>query len=175
MTSAGTASNTGGVSNIQNVHGGNHNNTLKGNSQGNILIGGLGTNTITGGSGMSILILNKGSGTVTGGSSAGDILIGDYTNYDTMTAANEKALMGILAEWQSADSYATRFHDINTGSGGGLNGTAKLNWALTVKDDAAPDAAFTLTAHTTSGLDWFFADTNDTEANFTTGDHLNNA
>jgi hypothetical protein len=172
--SAGTASNTGGVSNIQNVHGGNHGNTLKGNSQGNILIGGLGTNTITGGSGMSILILNKGSGTVTGGSSAGDILIGDSTNYDTMTAANEKALMGILAEWQSADSYATRFHDINTGSGGGLNGTAKLNWALTVKDDAAPDAAVTLTAKTTSGLDWFFADTNDTKNNFTAGDHLDN-
>jgi hypothetical protein len=172
--SAGTASNTGGVSNIQNVHGGNHGNTLKGNSQGNILNGGSGSNTITGGSGLSILILNKGSGTVTGGSSAGDILIGDSTNYDTMTAANEKALMGILAEWQSADSYATRFHDINTGTGGGLNGIAKLNWGVTVKDDAAPDAAVTLAGKTTSGLDWFFADINDTKNNFTAGDHLDN-
>jgi hypothetical protein len=91
-----------------------------------------------------------------------------------MTSTHEKALMSILAEWQSADTYATRFHDINTGTGGGLNGTNKLNWVTTVKDDAAPDAAFTLTAHTTSGLDWFFADTNDTEANFTSGDHVNN-
>jgi hypothetical protein len=172
----GSATNVaGGVSGIQNVHGGNHGNTLTGDSQGNILIGGSGANTITGGSGMSILIADKGTGGVTGGSSAGDILIGDYTTYDGMTAVNEKALMGILAEWQSADTYATRFHDINTGSGGGLNGPAKLNWALTVKDDAAPDAAVTLTAHTTSGLDWFFADTNDTKNNFTTGDHLNNS
>jgi hypothetical protein len=83
--------------------------------------------------------------------------------------------MGILAEWQSGDSYATRFHDINTGTGGGLNGTAKLNWGTTVRDDPSPDGPVTLTAATMSGLDWFFADTtNDFGNNFTSGDHVNN-
>lgn len=112
------------VSNIQDVHGGNGGNTLTGNSQGNILIGGTGADTITGGTGLSLLIGDKGADHINGGS-GGDILIGDYTTYDTMTTANQNALMAILVEWQSADSYATRFHDINTGTGGGLNGTAK--------------------------------------------------
>ena len=98
------------------------NDTLIGGG-GNILVGGCGTNTITGGSGMSLLIADKGSGTLQGGSTSGDILIADYTTYDAMTATNEKNLMGILAEWQSTDSYLTRFTDINTGTGG-LNGPA---------------------------------------------------
>jgi hypothetical protein len=165
----------GAVTNIQNVHGGNHGNTLTGNGQGNILIGGSGSNTITGGSGMSILIADKGPSTITGGSSGGDILIGDYTTYDAMTTANELALMSILAEWQSADSYAVRFHDINTGTGGGLNGTAKLNWGTTVKDDGTPDAPVTLTAAPSAqALDWFFLDTNDTKVNYEAGEHVNN-
>ncbi len=166
----------GSVSNIQNVHGGNAGNTLTGDAQGNILIGGLGGGAITGGTGRSLLIADKGSAHITGGSSTGgDILIGDYTTYDTMTTAHELALASILAEWQSADSYATRFHDINTGTGGGLNGANKLNWGTTVKDDATPDAAFTLTAApSASALDWFFLDSNDTKVNFETGEHVNN-
>jgi hypothetical protein len=76
---------------------------------------------------------DKGPNTITGGSSGGDNLIGDYTTYDAMTTVNELALMSILAEWQSADSYAVRFHDINTGTGGGQGGTAKLNWGTTAR------------------------------------------
>jgi hypothetical protein len=172
----GNATNTGGVSGIQNVHGGNHGNTLTGDGQGNILIGGSGTNTIHGGSGMSILIADKGVSTITGDSTGGDILIGDYATYDSMTTAHELALMSILAEWQSADSYATRFHDIDTGTGGGLNGIAKLNWGTTVKDDPLPDSPYTLTAanHGGAALDWFFLDTNDTMANYEAGEHVNN-
>jgi nicotinamidase-related amidase len=49
-------------------------------------------------------------------------------------------LSSILAEWQSADSYATRFQDIDTGAGGGLNGTFKLNFGTTVKDDGSIDS-----------------------------------
>jgi hypothetical protein len=165
----------GHVKNIQNVHGGNGGNTLTGDSQGNILIGGSGANTLTGGSGRSILIADKGPSHITGGSSDGDILIGDYTAYDSMTTAHELALMSILAEWQSADSYAVRFHDINTGTGGGLNGTNKLNWGTTVKDDPAPDAPVTLTASSSAlALDWFFLDSNDTKVNYEAGEHVNN-
>jgi hypothetical protein len=161
----------GGVSNIQNVHGGNGGNTLTGDSQGNILIGGSGSDRITGGSGASLLIGDAGADTLSGGS-GGDILIGDATSFDTMTPSNEQALMAILAEWQSADSYATRFFDINTGSGGGLNGTAKLNFGTTVIDDGAAD---TVTAAATSAaLDWFFRGTGDVLRNVEPGEHINN-
>jgi len=156
------------------VHGGNGGNSLTGDSQGNILIGGSGADTITGGSGASLLIGDLGSDTIIGGS-GGDILIGGSTSFDTMTANNEKALMGILAEWQALASYDTRFHDINTGTGGGLNGTAKLNvgkLGATVQEDGAAD---TLTAAPTSAaLDWFFQGAGDVLQNLEPGEHINN-
>jgi hypothetical protein len=168
----GSASGVAGtVTNIQNVHGGNGGNTLTGNALGNVLIGGAGADTITGGSGLSLLIGDKGGDNLFGGS-GGDILIGDSTTYDTMSTANQKALMAILAEWQSGHSYDTRFHDINTGTGGGLNGTAKLKYASTVKDDSAAD---TVTAAASSlALDWFFQGLGDTLANVEPGEHINN-
>jgi hypothetical protein len=161
----------GRVANIQNVHGGNAGNLLTGNAQGNILIGGPGPDTIAGGSGASLLIGDRGADRVTGGS-GGDILIGNTISLDAMTAANETALMGILAEWQSADDYATRFTDINTGTGGGLNGTAKLNAGTTIQDDAAADTV-TATA-SDQALDWFFQGAGDTLVNVEPGEHINN-
>jgi hypothetical protein len=165
----------GAVTNIQDVHGGNGGNTLIGDAQGNILIGGSGADTITGGTGLSLLIGDGGSDTVTGGSggsaSGGDILIGGYTIYDTMTTANETALMAILAEWQSTDSYATRFSKINNGLPGGY----ALRYGTTVKDDGQVN---TLTAAASSGstplVDWFFASNLDILVNFETGEHKNN-
>jgi hypothetical protein len=169
----------GSVTGIQDVHGGNGGNTLTGNSQGNILIGGTGTNTIHGGSGRSILIADAGASTITGGSAAsasgGDILIAGTTSYDTMTAAHEASLMSVLAEWQSADPPATRFSDINTGTGGGLNGSNKLNWGTTVLDNGK---ANTLTAPPGAvAVDWFFANeaAGHTKVNNRKpGDHTNN-
>jgi hypothetical protein len=161
----------GRVTNIQNVHGGNGGNLLTGNAQGNILIGGTGNDTLVGGTGPSILIGGKGADNITGGS-GNDILIGDYTAYDAMSTANENALMSILAEWQSSDSYETRFQDINTGTGGGLNGTAKLKYGTTVKNDSAADS---ITAtDVVAGLDWFFSSAGDTINNFEAGEHKNN-
>jgi hypothetical protein len=170
---------TGKVARIQNVHGGNGGNTLTGGAPStfptvvpnNILIGGSGADTLIGGARPSLLIGDKGADSVTGGS-GGDILIGDFTSFDTMTAANITALMGILAEWVSTDSYATRFADINTGLGGGLNGTAKLSFGTTVLDDNAADTV-TATPSTTL-LDWFFRGTGDTLQNVEPGEHINN-
>jgi hypothetical protein len=170
---------TGSVRNIQDVHGSNFGNKLTGNAQGNILIGGSGTNTITGGSGRSLLIADMGPSTITGGSGGsaggGDILIGGSTTYDAMTAANEQALMSILAEWQSADAYLTRFAEINTGGGGGRNGNNKLNWGTTVLDNGK---ANTLTAQAgTAAVDWFFANEaagHTRVLNRRTGEHTNN-
>lgn len=163
---------TGKVVNIQNVHGGNGLNSLTGNSHGNILIGGTSNDTLIGGSGRSILIGDAGSDTVRGGSGS-DILIGDRTALDAMTTSNQKALMAILAEWQSADSYATRFADINTGTGGGLNGTAKLNFGTTVLDDGSADTVRALASNL--ALNWFFEGVGDVLQYLHNGEHVNNS
>jgi hypothetical protein len=106
----------------------------------------------------------------------GDILIGGYTSYDNDTNAHMTALMALLAEWQSTDSYDTRFTAINSGTG--IPGGYKLNYGATVK------SAFmsgTLTAAAGAGnpaVDWFFGDfsgsNSDTVFNYETGAHENN-
>jgi hypothetical protein len=161
----------GMVANIQNVHGGDGGSTLTGNAEGNILIGGAGADTLIGGSGASILIGDTGVDSVTGGS-GGDILIGDSTSFDAMTTSNEQALMAILAEWQSVDSYATRFTDIDTGTGGGLNGTFSLNFGTTVNDDGSAETV--TAAPSAQALDWFFQGAGDTLQNVEPGEHINN-
>jgi hypothetical protein len=161
----------GQVAHIQNVHGGNGGDTLAGNSQGNILIGGTGSDKLIGGSGRSILIGDAGSDTVTGGSGS-DILMGDGTTLDAMTTSNQQALMAVLAEWQSSDSYATRFTDIDTGTGSGLNGTAKLNFGTTVLDDGSADTVTGLLS--SQALNWFFQGAGDVLQNRQNGEHVNN-
>jgi hypothetical protein len=137
----------GGVSNIQDVIGSAGNDTLTGNSLGNILIGGAGTNVLTGGSGRNLLIGGKGTSTIVGGA-ADDILIAGTTTFDN----NTNALMSILQEWQRTDKdYAQRIADLR--NGGGFNGSNKLILGSTVLDN---DGASKLTGG--GGLDWFFAD-----------------
>jgi hypothetical protein len=133
--------------NIQNAVGGAGNDTLVGNSLGNILIGGAGNDILTGGSGRSVLIGDGGSDTITDGSGS-DILISGTTIYDT----NHMVLMDILAEWQRTDeNYTQRVADLK--KGGGLNGSHKLLWGSTVKDDGTQDVL----NGAVGGLDWFFA------------------
>jgi Ca2+-binding RTX toxin-like protein len=166
---AGTATGVGGnLSNIQDVLGGNNGNNLTGDAQGNILVGGNGNDTILGGSGRSLLIGGKGADQVTGGS-GGDILIGGYTTYDQ--AHNEAALMSILAEWQSGDSYATRIADLKTG--GGLNGTNVLVLGTTVKDDGAFNTLTGGAPVIPGDLDWFFQGIHDSILNKENGEQVN--
>jgi hypothetical protein len=158
---------TGTVHNIQNVFGGNFGNTLIGDAQGNILIGGAGPNTILGGSGASLLIGGKGNDNVTGGS-GGDILIGGFTIYDQ--AHNEAALMSILAEWQSPNSYLTRVNQLTFG--GGINGPNVLRLGTTVFDGSGTDS-LTGGSHIVGALDWFFAGVGATIHNYETGERIN--
>jgi hypothetical protein len=135
----------GGVSKIQNVIGSAGNDTLTGNSLGNILIGGAGTNIITGGSGRNLLIGGKGTSTLVGGA-GDDILIAGTTTFDH----NIAALMSILEEWQRADkNYADRITDLR--NGGGFNGSNRLIFGTTVLDNDGPSK---MTGG--PGLDWFF-------------------
>jgi hypothetical protein len=158
----------GGVTNVQNVRGGQGGNTLIGNSLANILIGGAGANTIVGGTGRSILIGDKGAATITGNSGS-DILIAGYTNYDTSSTANDLALEAILTEWQSNDLYRTRISKIKNG----LNGGYKLDWGTTVFDNAASDANTLTGGGGAGGWNWFFAKLSHTKTNRTTREQLN--
>jgi hypothetical protein len=154
----------GGVANIQDIRGGSSGNTLTGNAAGNILIGGAGVDTITGGVGRSLLIGGGGNDTVRGGS-GDDIVIGGFTDFDTSSDAHDQALMAILAEWQSADPYATRIAKIRAGVGPML---AKLVFGTTVHDDANASA---LTGG--PGTDWFFKGAHDAIADKAADEQVN--
>jgi hypothetical protein len=156
----GAATGIGGtVANIQNVVGGSGGDNLTGDGQGNILIGGAGNDVISAGSGRSLLIGGLGNDTITGGTDD-DILIGGYTSYDR--THNETALMSILAEWQSGDSYNTRIADLK--NGGGLNGTNVLVLGSTVKDGGGSSTLRGDPAGSAGDLDWFFQGIHDSIA-----------
>jgi hypothetical protein len=141
------------ITNIANIRGGSGPDTFTGNG-GNILIGGSGTNTLadaysgTAASGRSLLIGGSGPSNLTSGP-AGDILIGGTTNYNS----NNAALAAILAEWQSADDYNTRFNRLEGLQSGGVNGSYHLVWGSTVNANKYSDTL----VGSTVGLDWFFA------------------
>jgi hypothetical protein len=156
---AGTATNIGSLVNIHNARAGSGGSTMTGDSTGGVLVGGAGADTIRGGAGRSILIGGAGADSVTGGS-GDDIVIGGTTSYDGSFAALE----AILAEWQSADSYATRVSKIRTGVTGGY----KLVNGTTVHDDAAVD---TLTGG--PGADWFFQGAGDVITDRAIGELVN--
>jgi Ca2+-binding RTX toxin-like protein len=156
---AGTATNFGGLANINNARLGTGGGSLAGDAAGGILVGNTGADTIQGGSGRSILIGGKGADSVTGGS-GDDVVIGGSTSYD----ANDVALEALLAEWQSADPYATRVSTMKSGVPGGY----KLVFGTTVQDDATAD---TLTGG--AGQDWFFQGTGDTITDLNSNETVN--
>jgi Ca2+-binding RTX toxin-like protein len=142
----------GAVTGIQNVLGrATGTSSLTGSAQGNILIGGSGTNTLAGVSGNSLLIGGSGHGAITGGSGI-DILIAGTTTYSAATTAGQNSLMAILAELQSADSFAQKVYDLihgtdsgdPNGHGSDLNGSNKLTWGVSGATVKASSEAFTL-------------------------------
>ncbi len=167
---------TGAVSGIQNVIGSSSGtNVLTGDAQGNILIGGSGLNTLVGSSGNSLLIGGSGHGTITGGSGT-DILIAGTTTYNATTTTGQNSLMAILAELQSADSFAEKVYDLihgtdsgdPNGHGSDLNGTNMLTWgggSPTVKPSSG---SFTLSGDTSAQTtaDWFFSSASSTVNDF---------
>jgi hypothetical protein len=172
----------GAVTNIQDVLGSaTGTNNLTGDAQGNILIGGSGLNTLVGGSGSSLLIGGSGHGSITGGSGQ-DILIAGTTTDNPLSAAGVDALMSILAELQSADSFFQKVSDITDGfatdGGSHLNGNNKLTWGGTVR---ASTGAFTLSGDpsASSNPDWFFSRSPSTVTDFNDDgvqdEHNNNA
>jgi hypothetical protein len=116
----------------------NANAIIQGGGGPTVEVGGSGNNLLLGGTGRDILIAGQGPGvSALVGGSQDNILIGGYSDYDQ----NLAALMTIMGEWQSSDSYMTRTSVLS----------AYLN-ANTVHDDGAADV---LAGGGAS--DWFFA------------------
>jgi uncharacterized protein (TIGR03118 family) len=123
------------------LDGGAGNDVLVGGGGNNILIGGPGNDVLIGGPERDILIGGTGRDILIGGR-GDDLLIGGSTAYDT----NTTALLQILKEWTSADSYTARVAALRTGA----NGLPKLD-STTVTDDGVRDILVG-----GPGLDWFF-------------------
>ncbi len=131
--------------------------TLSGGNGDDVLIGGSKNDVLNGGAGRDILIGSAGADTLNGGSED-DILIGGISSLST----NVVALTAIRNEWVSANSYSLRVSHLLTG--GGLNGTTKLNSSTITNDSSAADS---LTGN--SELDWFFQSANDILVDFNAG------
>jgi hypothetical protein len=168
----GTATGTTSIANIQDVIGSsNYSDTLTGNAQGNILIGGNASDTITGGSGRSILIGGAGADTIRDGSGE-DILIAGWVNFG---ANQQAALEAILTEWQRTDeSHTQRMSNIRAGVG--PNNAYALVWGSTVLDDGLGGENLYGGA-AASALDWFWVDfaasTPDALWNYNGKEHIN--
>jgi hypothetical protein len=132
---SGVATGTAGISNIQQVHGGNGNDILLGYGSDIVLQAGAGNDLIIGGSGLASI--QSGSGQ--------DIVIAGSTSYDT----NAAALHAIEAYWSNTGiDETTRYNRLSTM--GTPTGGYKLTPA-TVKHAAASD-----TLALGSGNDWVF-------------------
>jgi Ca2+-binding RTX toxin-like protein len=127
------------------VRGGAGDDTVDGVAGNDVVLGGAGNDTVRGGNGRDLLIGGAGVDIVNG-DAAPDILVGGATSHDN----NDAALMAILAEWTSVNSYALRVSNIRGTTTTGLNNPFFLTALGTVGNDGSLDA---LTGG--ASLDWF--------------------
>jgi uncharacterized protein (TIGR03118 family) len=118
-----------------------------GKNSTSILLGGPGNDMLFAGHGRDILIGGDGKDRAHG-FQGDDILIGGSTTFDTDTVA----LLQILDEWNSSDSFNTRVMKLSTGAGG----LPKLEDGTTVLDDSVVDHLVGGPGH-----NWFFAGVGD--------------
>jgi len=126
----------GGIGNDQ-LFGGNGPTVLVGGPGNDFLFGGAGRNVLIGGDGRDLLF----------GRNGGNIMIGGSTAHDSDPAA----LLQILDEWSSGDSFATRKDKLSTG----IDGLPVLD-NTTVSADGVRDMIFAL-----NGDNWIFRDARD--------------
>ncbi len=129
---------------FENAVGGSGNDSLTGNQLNNILIGNSGDDELKGGNGRDVLVGGVGADDLLGGTSD-DLLIAGSTIHDDLFQ-NWNLLM---AEWASANPYATRI--INLRAGVGPN-NVRLFAGSTVFDDS--DELDELTGGADN--DWYF-------------------
>jgi hypothetical protein len=134
--SNGTATRTGGVSNIRDVDGGSGPDVIVGDAQNNVLTGNGGRDLLIGGAGVDVLA----------GGNGDDILIGGTTSYDD----SNTALTSLINEWRSTAKYQIRIDRLMRARAGGANGANSLT-TLTVFSDGAANVL-----NGQAGQDWFF-------------------
>jgi hypothetical protein len=130
---AGIASHVaGGVQNLEDIIGSAvGGDSMEGAAMGSILVGHGSRNSLIGGAGRNLLIGGYGTNLLEAGKSDDLIVAGETTFNDNIAALDQ-----ILAEWQSADSYAVRISDLK--NGGGLNGASRLILNATVFCTTSP-------------------------------------
>jgi RTX calcium-binding nonapeptide repeat (4 copies) len=146
---------------------GSGNTRLQGGGGDNVLVGGAGTDELVGGSKRDLLIGGRGSSTLKA-NGGDDILISGSTSYD----ANDAALLAIMAEWTSADTFAQRVAYLSDAvNAGGFANRHNDNYFLlpdvTVFNDPNKD-----TLNGGAGRDWLFAAAADKIQGLTKSDDL---
>lgn len=140
------------------LDGGAGNDFLNAGWGNSILIGGPGNDFLLGSKGRDLLIGGTGRDHLEGQQND-DILIGGTTTSD----ANSAALLQILGELTSLDSYSVRIDKLRSGMGG-----LPILSSATVTDDAARDII-----HGGPGLDWFWAGVSDQLPGKHSGEQVN--
>jgi hypothetical protein len=130
------------------IYGDSGKDQLIGGGGPNIIVGGAGSATLYGGAGRNILIAGTGTDLLVGGTGDG-LLIGGTTAYNS----NDLALLSIMNEWNSSDSYTNRVAYV-TGTAGGQNGSYYF-------DSATVTSAAADTLDAGSANDAFFASSSD--------------
>jgi Ca2+-binding RTX toxin-like protein len=156
------------------IFAGNGNDILNvsGSSVGNVLVAGGGMDRLIGGQGRDIMIGGAGLSTLQAGdppatnlAQGGAILIGGTTNYDS----DANALASLLAEWGSANDYATRMAHLTGMMSGGLNGGYLLKASTTHNStDTVHDNGLMDKLYGGAGMDWYFQGMMDVYFNKTT-------
>lgn len=144
-----------GLAGDDTLSGGLGKDTLDGGADHDVVDGDADADSLIGNTGRDLLIGGAALDSVAGGADE-DILIGGTTSH----SGNHAALAAILAEWTSANNYATRISNLL--NGGGANGSTQLN-ATTVQNDlnAADKLNGSAAAPNNTDLDWFFQSTGD--------------
>jgi Ca2+-binding RTX toxin-like protein len=103
------------------LRGGGGNDYLDGGAGDDLLLGGDGADQLLGGAGRDVLLGGAGVDKLSG-QQDDDLLIGGSTTLDS----NDAALAAVVAEWRSADDFATRITKLST----------TLNAASVINDNA---------------------------------------
>mgnify|MGYP000249075405 CR=1 FL=1 len=135
------------------IRGGAGADNLKGSAGNDVLLGEAGADKLYGGLDRDILAGGLDADYVSG-DDGDDIVIGGRTAYDTQDAAplgaNDTALMALMTEWSSTNSFAIRRGNLITGVGPG--NIYQLNTSNVTNGDNARDTLLGL-----GGMDWIFA------------------
>jgi Ca2+-binding RTX toxin-like protein len=125
------------------VYGNDGNDTLTGGGGNTFMDGGDGNDSLNGGGGRDVQIGGLGQDVLNGGK-GDDVLIGGTFKY----SGDIDSVLGLMAIWNSSDTYDTRVANLRAG---GSDGLFAFN-TTTILDDGVKD-----TMNGAQGFDWFWA------------------